>query len=96
MQITVDLFSLFHMLSGETFPVILEMTGDACVRDVLRVLSDRYGCKFEQTLFPMGGDKLANEVNVLLNGKNISLAQGLDTPLSHLDQMALLVTITGG
>ena len=96
MQITVELFSLFRMFSEGEHYVTLEVPGEARVRDVLRVLSDRHGYKFERTLFPRGGDMLANEVNILLNGKNISLAQGLDTPLSHLDQMALLVTITGG
>ena len=96
MQITVELLSLFRMLSGEEHQVTMEMPGGACVRDTLRTLCERFGSAFERTLFAEGGVALADEVAVLLNGQSISLDRGLDTLLSDRDRITLLVTISGG
>lgn len=42
------------------------------------------------------GDQLWPHVRVMINGRGIEFAQGLDTPLADTDQLAIFPPIAGG
>lgn len=44
----------------------------------------------------LDGDQLRNHVRVMVNGHDIELADGLDTPVSETDQVAIFPPIAGG
>jgi len=66
----------------------------ASVRGLLGILHEMFGAK----LFDLIVDKenLREDVVILVNGKNIQLSGGIDTPLSANDDVAIFPPVSGG
>ncbi len=71
---------------------VVESRGDT-VREVLLELCET-NRKLGRAIFD--GDDLRPHVRVMIDGRDIELAQGLDTPVSDTEQMAIFPPIAGG
>ncbi len=67
--------------------------GNATLRELWTVLSKRHGEAFEGLV--SFGTELSAYV-VLLNGRNIRLLNGLDTPLQDGDRVTIMAPFAGG
>jgi molybdopterin converting factor small subunit len=85
---TVKLFG--HL--REYSPAVLNVPGDT-VRDVLLELNETNN-ELGQAIFD--GEQLRPHVRVMIDGRDIELAQGLDTPVPAKAQMAIFPPIAGG
>jgi len=65
------------------------------VRDLLNQLCKEQGPKFCKTVFDEEG-QLHRYIKVLINGRGVHVFQGLDTPLTDGDVVALFPPVAGG
>jgi len=83
---------LFGNLRSQSDSSVLEVQGNT-VREVLELLGTT------QPHLPkaiMAGDGLQPYVQVMVNGRNIELADGLETAVTETDQIAVFPPIAGG
>jgi molybdopterin synthase sulfur carrier subunit len=71
---------------------VTDVTGDT-VRAVLMALSVENDA-LRDAIF--NGDVLLPHVRVMIDGRDIELAEGLDTPLQGAEQIAIFPPIAGG
>jgi molybdopterin converting factor small subunit len=64
------------------------------LKELFTLWALEHGQKVLTRLFD--GENLRPEVILLVNGRNISSLNGLDTEIHHGDQVAILTAITGG
>ena len=86
----VEMYSLVRQITGEK-EIELEA---GSVEEALMKLSERYGKRFDVVYSREKG--LSGGINILLRGKNIHVLQGIETPLSDGDVIAMFYSIEGG
>jgi sulfur-carrier protein len=69
---------------------------DKCetVEELLKVLCQMYGKKFEQKVFIEG--RLSSEIIILVNGRHITHCDGINTKLSEDDEISIFPVVAGG
>ncbi len=65
------------------------------VQEVINTLSKQFGEKFDKMVLEPDGS-LKSYFHVLVNGRHVRLQQGLQTPLSEGDVVAIFPPIGGG
>jgi MoaD family protein len=65
------------------------------IHDLLNQLCDERGQKFCNIVFDDAG-QLRRYIKVLVNGRGLHVLQGLDTPLTDGDVIALFPPVAGG
>ncbi len=65
------------------------------INDLLNQLCDERGQKFCNIVFDQDG-QLRRYIKVLVNGRGLHVLQGLDTPLTDGDVIALFPPVAGG
>lgn len=83
---------LFGNLRPQTGISVLEVQGNT-VREILKLLGVAQP-HLQKAI--MAGDALQPHVQVMVNGRNIELAAGLETAVAHTDQIAIFPPIAGG
>jgi MoaD family protein len=68
--------------------------GASSIRELLLLLSGRYGAPFQAEV--LEGDNISDRVIVLVNGKHIAHTGGQETPLKDGDTVAIFPIIGGG
>ena len=84
------------------FAFIRDYTGsketsiDSCptLRELLYKLCTKYGKRFSEKLFV--GDKLSDDIIILVNGRHIQHLHGLDTNLEENDEISIFPKVAGG
>jgi molybdopterin synthase sulfur carrier subunit len=90
-QVTVRMFTSLRALTG-----IRETQLKAeVVQEVIDILSNQFGDKFTKMVLEPDGS-LKSYFHVLVNGRHVRLQQGLQTPLSEGDVVAIFPPIGGG
>ena len=95
MSIRVDVeigFSFKRDLPENLNPLVVEK--DATVRQALQTLADAVPA-IAARLFNEQGD-VRRHIHVLVNGGNVILRQGFDTPLGEGDRLTILPPVGGG
>ncbi|UCD72985.1 MAG: MoaD family protein [Candidatus Bathyarchaeota archaeon] len=64
------------------------------VREILNLLSERYGDEFSNYLFEKEG--LRSHIQILLDGTNILMLDGFDTELDAESTLAIVPPVGGG
>jgi len=90
-RVEVKLYTILREAAGFKETVVEGRT----VGEILNRLADRVGGKFRSMLFEDDG-RLNKFYIVLLNGRNIVLSKGLDTPVSNGDVIAIFPPVGGG
>ncbi len=65
------------------------------ISDLLNQLCEEQGTKFCNTVFTEEG-QLRRYIKILVNGRGLHVLQGLDTPLTDGDVVALFPPVAGG
>ncbi len=85
------------------FATVREVAGERSVevdaeniRDLLDRLRERFGRKFEETVFDDDTGELKRFYSCMVNGKRIELLDGYDTSLADGDVVALFPPVGGG
>lgn len=64
------------------------------LRELLYELCDVYGKRFSEKIFI--GDKLSDDIIILINGRHIQHLKGLDTGLGEEDVISIFPKVAGG
>lgn len=94
-SVNIKLIGIYQKLSGKSqFPIELEEP--VAVRKVIHKLTETFSPEFKQTLIdPELNDPRPNAL-VLLNGKEISVLQGLETKVNKDDEITIIPASHGG
>lgn len=94
-HVKIKLLGVFRELSGKG-QVTIEFEEAAPVGKVVQKLTDTLSSRFKEALIdPELGDPRSNAL-ILVNGKEISILQGLQTMLDDGDELILLPVAHGG
>lgn len=93
MAITVKFFANFREVTGKGQERVEETKN---VASLLDELVRRFGEGLSEQLYSPGTRKLRETVNILVNGRGISLLQELNTPLKDGDVVAIFPPVSGG
>ena len=75
---------------------MIEMPAPENVVVLLRSLGERYGSEFREKLLSDDGQSLGNDAIVMVNGRHIEHLDGVNTPLSDDDTVAVFPLVAGG
>ncbi len=85
------------------FATVREITGTAKIetdaddiKGLLRLLREKYGSEFEETVIDTDTQELKQFFSCMINGKRIELLDGYNTRLSDGDAIALFPPVGGG
>jgi MoaD family protein len=96
MPVKVKMYSRLKTLTGSG-EIYLERPPET-VRELLDMLTSRFGEKFRDTVYPQG--RLRDNLIIMVNGHSIKLLKGLDTPLKEEDEVYIdvidVLEIVGG
>lgn len=73
-----------------------EINIDSCptLRELMDKLCRKYGKKFSGKIFV--GDRLSDDIIILVNGRHILHLQGLETKLVENDEISIFPKVAGG
>ncbi len=92
MDVTVKTFADLRKTLGQE--LVLSIPDGGTVRDLLRILGERYAA-FSPEGFESEG-RLKPDINILQNGRNIKNLDDLDTKIAERDVIAIFPPIAGG
>jgi len=95
MKIKVKFFALVRELTG-TKEEVVDLDDQATVRTLLDKLVAEHGIKFRDYIFDPVSNEPKGHVQFLMDGRNITLMQGLDTILKEGTSLAILPPVGGG
>jgi molybdopterin converting factor small subunit len=94
-NVEVKFLGVFRQFSGET-PVLLKLEKPTTVRKVIEKLTEDLSPAFKRALVdPELEDPRPNAL-ILVNGKEISVLQGLETEVEDDDEIVLVPVSHGG
>ena len=93
-KVVVRFFTTLREITGKK-EESLELLKPISVDALLRQLSKKYGKEFDDYMFDELGD-VRGHLQVLINGRSVSIMQGLKTELKDADQVAILPPVGGG
>ncbi|MHB1394041.1 MAG: MoaD family protein [Clostridia bacterium] len=64
------------------------------LRELLEKLCSKYGLRFREKLF--AGDRLSEDIIIMINGRHIEHLNGLDTNLMDTDIISIFPRVAGG
>lgn len=74
----------------------LEVPAPESVRGLLLLLGERFGPELESKILSPDKTALGQDANVLVDGRHITHLDGIDTPLSDSNTVAVFPLIAGG
>lgn len=97
--VTIEYFSWLcrELGMGDRRRVVVELSiaPESTVRDLLTGLA-RESEPFQRTVYDLEGSRLREYVTLIVNGRLVDLAGGLDARLQPGDQLTLLPGFSGG
>jgi molybdopterin synthase sulfur carrier subunit len=94
MKVEVKFFTSLREITGKKTDEI-QLNKTATVKELLTLLSDKYGKNFHEYLYDKKG-KVQGFLSFLVNGKNINALEGFNTKLKQGDTIAILPPVGGG
>ena len=95
MKVSVRLFTTLRELAGRGEEILEFTQKRVTVKEVLGELVKRHGKAFKDYLYN-GRGEVQEYLQLLVNGKSVSLLDELETRLSEGDEVAIVPPVGGG
>jgi len=94
MKVQVKFFTTLREITGKKDEEV-ESSSDLTVKELFTRLSEKYGTEFTDYVYDEKGE-VRTHIQVLINGRDIDLFQGLETKLKEGDTVAIFPPVGGG
>jgi molybdopterin synthase sulfur carrier subunit len=94
MKVQVKFFTTLREITGKKEEEI-EFSGAITIKELLTQLSKKYSREFVNYLYDEKGD-IRTHIQILINGRDIDVFQGLETKLKEGDVIAIFPPVGGG
>ncbi len=91
MKVKVKFFKLFREVTGKTEDEV-QSPSVITIEELLTQLSKKFGIDFAENLYDRKG-KVKEYVQILINGKDIKVLQGLETKLGEGDTVSIFTGV---
>lgn len=95
MKVSVRLFTVLREIAGKGEETLEFSVKGVTVKDVLETLAKRHGKEFREYLYD-DKNRVREHLQLLVNGKSVSLMEELKTRLREGDQVAIVPPVGGG
>lgn len=96
MLITVKAFATLRSILGGSNRITLEVKDGSNLKDLIDVLSEKYGKNFKESILQSGKDEVQPYIKILINGRDIEFLKGLLTELKDGDEVVIIPPAGGG
>ena len=97
MHVSVRYFTVLREIVGKKEETIEFSKGQkATVNSVLKCLSTKYGKEFDEYVYDPKTREVKGFLQFLVNGRSLSGAKPMESPLSDGDVLAILPPVSGG
>ncbi len=97
MRVSVRYFTVLREIVGKKEETIEFIKGQkATVNSVLKCLSTKYGKEFDEYVYDPKTREVKGFLQFLVNGRSLSGAKPMESPLSDGDVLAILPPVSGG
>jgi len=94
MKVKVRFFTRLREITNKREEEI-EVEDGTTVEELLKILEEKYGQPFRNYIRNRRG-KFRENLQYLINGKNMKFLQGFNTPLEENDTLAIIPPVGGG
>jgi len=94
MKVQVKFFTTLREITGKKEEEI-ESSSTITIKELLTRLSKKYSREFVDYLYDEKGD-IRTHIQILINGRDIDVFQGLETKLKEGDTIAIFPPVGGG
>ena len=94
MKIQVKFFTTLREVTGKKEEEV-ESSDTVTIKELLTRLSKKYGTEFTDYIYDKKGN-VRTYIQVLINGRDIDVFQGLETKLKEGDTIAIFPPVGGG
>ena len=93
MKLTVKFYAHLRGLLGENWIQVVELQDTAKVSDLLNLLLLK--SEIREVMFDEN-ETIKSDIAILKNGREIKLLKGIDTELTHGDEISVFPQVAGG
>jgi len=94
-NVQVNLFGVYQRIAGKK-QVHLKLKKHSTIKSVLVKLAEKVSEDFEQVLIDTQNEESRPKALILVNGKEISVLQGLETKINQAEELTLIPMVHGG
>lgn len=94
-KVSVRLFTTLRELAGRSEESVELSARNVTVKDALEALAEKHGKAFREYLYDEKG-RVREHLQLLVNGKSVSLLEEMETQLKEGDQVAIVPPVGGG
>jgi len=95
LKVRVKFFAAIRELAAVKDETI-DLQSNTAVRELIQVLCQRHGGDFTEYVIDPNTGAPRSHLQILVDGKNLSSLEGLETRLSDGDEVALMPPVGGG
>jgi len=97
-MISVKVKGVAHLgkLIGPRGEMNISLPSGSSLYELFKILIERCGQPLKEKLFEEEGPHLRKDLRILLNGRDITFLEGLDTKLQEGDLLSLIPPLAGG
>ncbi len=93
--VQVNFFGIYQRIAGKK-KVQLKLKKQSTIKSALVELAENVSKEFEQVLIETQNDESRPKALILVNGKEISVLQGLETKINQAEELTLIPMVHGG
>ena len=94
MYVTIRYLSVIRDITG-TREEVIEVDNGVTIKDVLKILSKKYGKTFEK-MIRSGRDIRGLQIIFFIDGKNITNLEGFKTTVQNQSELVIIPPVAGG
>ena len=94
-KVQVNFLGIYQRIAGKK-RVQLELEKNSTIKNAVSELAEKVSEEFKQALIDNQNDEPRPKALILVNGKDISVLQGLETKINQAEEITLIPMVHGG